>query len=89
MGTASAGTFNLNCSFHGIPCIGYSNVNTQNILHPLTTVDVGEIDKAKEIANKLKDEKFYKLCMETTKKRYNNYYSEEVFVNHWNSLWKV
>ena len=89
LGTASAGTFNLNCSFHGIPCIGYSNVNTQNILHPLTTVDVGEIDKAKEIANKLKDEKFYKLCMETTKKRYNNYYSEEVFVNHWNSLWKV
>ena len=89
LGTASAGTFNLNCSFHGIPCIGYYNVNTQNILHPLTTVDVGEIDKAKEIANKLKDEKFYKLCMETTKKRYNNYYSEEVFVNHWNSLWKV
>ena len=89
LGTASAGTFNLNCSFHGIPCIGYSNVNTQNILHPLTTVDVGEIDKAKDIANKLKDEKFYKLCMETTKKRYNNYYSEEVFVNHWNSLWKV
>ena len=89
LGTASAGTFNLNCSFHGIPCIGYSNVNTQNTLHPLTTVDVGEIDKAKEIANKLKDEKFYKLCMETTKKRYNNYYSEEVFVNHWNSLWKV
>ena len=36
LGTASAGTFNLNCSFHGIPCIGYSNVNTQDILHPLT-----------------------------------------------------
>jgi len=36
LGTASAGTFNLNCSFHGIPCIGYSNVNTQKILHPST-----------------------------------------------------
>jgi len=88
LGTASAGTFNLNCSFHGIPCIGYSNVNTQKILHPLTTVELGDIDKAKEIAKKLKDDKFYNLCMETTLKRYENYYSEEVFVKHWNSLWK-
>ena len=82
LGTASAGTFNLNCSFHGIPCIGYSNVNTQKILHPLTTVEVGEIDKAKEIANKLKDDEFYKLCMETTQKRYELYYSEEKFLKH-------
>ena len=88
LGTASAGTFNLNCSFHGIPCIGYSNVNTQKILHPLTTVDVGEIDKAKEIDNKLKDEKFYNLCMETTQKRYEKYYSEEVFLKQWNEVWK-
>ena len=88
LGTASAGTFNLNCSFHGIPCIGYSDVNTQSMLHPLTTVEVGEIDKAKDIANKLKDDKFYNLCMETTKKRYKNYYSEEIFVEHWNRIWK-
>ena len=88
LGTASAGTFNLNCSFHGIPCIGYSNVNTQKILHPLTTVEVGEIDKAKEIANKLKEDKFYNLCMETTLKRYENYYSEEIFLEHWNGIWK-
>ena len=88
LGTAAAGQFQLNTSFHGIPCIGYSNLNTQRILHPLTTVELGEIDKAKDIANKLKDDKFYKLCSETTQKRFENYYSEEVFVNHWNSLWK-
>ena len=58
------------------------------MLHPLTTVEVGEIDKAKDIANKLKDDKFYNLCMETTKKRYKNYYSEEIFVEHWNRIWK-
>jgi len=87
LGTASAGTFNLNCSFHGIPCIGYSNVNTQNILHPLTTVEVGDIDNAKHIARKLKDEKFYKLCSETTLKRYETYYTEEIFVKHWNGIW--
>ena len=55
LGTASAGTFNLNCSFHGIPCIGYSNVNTQKILHPSTTVEVGDIGGAKEIARKLNE----------------------------------
>ena len=82
LGTASAGTFNLNCSFHGIPCIGYLNVNTQSTLHPLTTVEVGEIDKAKDLANKLKDEKFYNLCMEITLKRYKQYYSEEKFLEH-------
>ena len=86
LGTAAAGTFNLNCSFHGIPCIAYSNSNTQKILHPLTTVELGEIDKAKEIARKLKDDKFYKLCMETTRKRYEKYYTEEVFVKHFNKV---
>ena len=82
LGTAAAGTFNLNCSFHGIPCIAYSNSNTQSILHPLTTVELGDLEKAKEIANKLKDEKFYKLCMETTEKRYEAYYSEKKFFSH-------
>ena len=82
LGTASAGTFNLNCSFHGIPCIGYSNVNTQDILHPLTTVEVGDIDKAKEIARRLKDDNFYKLCMDTTLKRYEEYYSEARFLKN-------
>ena len=88
LGTASAGTFNLNCSFHGIPCIGYSNVNTQKILHPLTTVEVGDIDNAKHIAKKLKNDKFYKLCMETTLKRYESHYTEKSFVKHWNSIWE-
>ena len=87
LGTASAGTFNLNCSFHGIPCIGYSNVNTQKILHPLTTVEVGDIDNAKHIAKKLKNDKFYKLCMETTLKRYESHYTEKIFVEHWNRIW--
>ena len=82
LGTASAGTFNLNCSFHGIPCIGYSNVNTQKILHPSTTVEVGDIVGAKELARKLKDDKFYDKCMKETQRIYENYYSEERFKEH-------
>jgi|TARA_B100000073_G_scaffold224063_1_gene186639 hypothetical protein len=89
LGTASAGTFNLNCSFHGIPCIGYSNVNTQDILHPLTTVEVGDIDNAKHIARKLKDEKFYNLCSETTMKRYETFYTEEIFVKSVKEIMKT
>jgi hypothetical protein len=87
LGTAAAGQFQLNTSFHGIPCIGYSNLNTQRILHPLTTVELGEIDKAKDIARKLKDEEFYNLCMETTQKRFEKYYSEEMFVKNWKRIW--
>ena len=89
LGTASAGTFNLNCSFHGIPCIGYSNVNTQDILHPLTTVEVGDIDNAKHIAKKLKDKKFYDLCSETTIKRYETFYTEEIFTKNIKELMKT
>ena len=82
LGTASAGTFNLNCSFHGIPCIGYSNVNTQKILHPSTTVEVGDVGGAKELARKLKDDKFYDSCMKETQENYEKYYSEERFLQH-------
>ena len=89
LGTASAGTFNLNCSFHGIPCIGYSNVNTQNILHPLTTVEVGDIENAKHIAKKLKNDKFYKLCMDTTLKRYEAYYSEDKFLENMQRIFRT
>ena len=87
LGTAAAGQFQLNTSFHGIPCIGYSNLNTQSILHPLTTVELGDIDKAKDLARKLKDDKFYKLCMDTTQKRFEKYYSEEMFLKNWKMIW--
>ena len=82
LGTAAAGTFNLNCSFHGIPCIAYSNSNTQKTLHPNTTVELGDIVRAKKIANRLKDEDFYNKCSQETKRLFEEKYSERVFVNH-------
>ena len=84
MRTHAAGTFALNCGFHGIPCIGYKGLDTQEILHPLTTVEVGDLDEAKRIGKKLKDdEKFYKLCVDTTQKRYETNYTEEVWKRNW------
>ena len=88
LGTAAAGTFNLNCSFHGIPCIAYSNSNTQKILHPKTTVELGDVVGAKEIARKLKDKTFYNECMMETLDNYEKYYTEEKFVEHWNNIWE-
>ena len=87
LGTASAGTFNLNCSFHGIPCIAYSNSNTQKILHPKTTVEVGDVIGAKEIARKLKDKTFYDECMTDTLENYEKFYTEEKFIEHWKRIW--
>ncbi len=89
LGTPAAGTFNLNCSFHGIPCIGYSNLNTQNLLHPDTTVEMGDITGAKSIARKLKDDNFYNECSEKTIKLYEEHYSEEVFLNHMNKIFNT
>ena len=88
LGTAAAGTFNLNCSFHGIPCIAYSNSNTQKILHPKTTVELGDVVGAKDIARKLKDKTFYNECMMDTLDNYEKYYTEGKFVEHWNNIWE-
>ena len=88
LGTAAAGTFNLNCSFHGIPCIAYSNSNTQKILHPKTTVELGDVVGAKDIARKLKDKTFYDECMMDTLDNYKKYYTEGKFVEHWNKIWE-
>ena len=80
MRTHAAGTFALNCAYLGIPCIGYKGLDTQEICHPLTTVNIGDIEHAKELAYKLKTvPDFYKLCSETSKKRYQNSYKEENF----------
>ena len=86
MRTHAAGTFAMNCGYHGIPCIGYNGLDTQEILHPLTTVDVGELDKAKDLAVRLKDEKFYKLCSETAKKRFKEHYTKEAWIANWRTM---
>ena len=83
MRTHAAGTFAMNCGFHGIPCIGYKGLDTQETLHPLTTVEVGDLDGAREVARKLKSERFYKLCNDTIKKRFKQNYTEEAWKQNW------
>tara|TARA_R100000995_G_scaffold46139_1_gene21786 strand:- start:194 stop:1114 length:921 start_codon:yes stop_codon:yes gene_type:complete len=84
MRTHAAGTFSMNLAYHGTPVIGYKGLDTQELLHPQTTVKVGDLVGAKEIMTKLtEDEDFYQECSEQTRSRFKKYYSEEAWLKHW------
>ena len=76
----AAGQFALNCSYLGIPCIGYNSLDTQRILHPSLSVEHYNLDDARKKVKQLKSDKdFYNHCSSETKQMYNKYYTEEVF----------
>ena len=87
MRTHAAGTFAMNCGFHGIPCIGYKGLDTQQIIHPNTTIEVGDLDGAVKVAKKLKnDNKFYQSCSDEALYRFNEYYTEEKWLDNWKKV---
>ena len=56
-------TDSLNCAYHGIPCIGYKGLDTQELCFPKLSVDIGDLEKAKVLSQHLKvDKHFYKEC---------------------------
>ena len=80
MRTHAAGTFALNCAYLGIPCIGYSGLDTQEICHPDLTVQLGDLEKAKKLLTLLeKDKEFYNKCSRIAKTNYKKYFHEEIF----------
>ena len=90
MRTHAAGTFALNCSYLGIPCIGYNGLDTQSILHPKLTVVDGDLAQARKLVQKLhNDEKFYNLCAAETKQLYQEYYHENKFYTTFQEQFKV
>ena len=77
MTTHAAGTFALNCAYHGIPCIGYKGLDTQDICFPHLSVEMGDLNKAKQLANRPKQDKlFYDDCGKIAKTRYKECFSE-------------
>ena len=85
MPTVAAGTFSLNCAYFGIPCIGNEKVDTQIICHPNLSVDVDDIEKARTLAKRLKeDNNFYLQCKKETKENYEKYYNIEKWKNQIN-----
>jgi hypothetical protein len=89
MRTHAAGTFAMNCAFHGIPCVGYYGLDTQEILHPMTTVEVGDIEHAIQLAKNLKnDTEFYDHCSKMSLEMFEQYYTEEAWLENWKEQWK-
>lgn len=84
-----AGTFNLNCAYLGIPCIGNINSNTQRLCFPDLSVEPYDLVTAKKLANKLKtDTEFYNMISETAIIKYNEIFSEKYYNLVMNSNFK-
>ena len=76
MPTVAAGTFSLNCAYFGIPCIGNEKVDTQRLCHPDLSVDVDDVEKARKLAKRLKeDSTFYTVCSKMSKAMYKEIYT--------------
>ena len=83
MRTHAAGTFALNCSYLGIPCIGYSGLDTQRILHPNLSVDDGDLESARKLVKKLwNDLDFYEENCILSKRMYDENYKELTFIKN-------
>jgi hypothetical protein len=80
MRTHAAGTFALNCAYLGIPCIGYKGLDTQETCHEDLTVELGDLDTARKLAQKLRnDTEFYLYCAEKCKYHYDINFNENIF----------
>jgi hypothetical protein len=83
MPTVAAGTFALNCAYFGIPCIGNQDVDTQLLCHPSLSVAVNDLEAARELAIRLRDDKeFYKQCSEIAKNNYEACFSKELWLRN-------
>tara|TARA_R110000868_G_scaffold8986_1_gene45524 strand:- start:14178 stop:15167 length:990 start_codon:yes stop_codon:yes gene_type:complete len=87
MPTVAAGTFSLNCAYFAIPCIGNKKVDTQRLCHPELSVDVHDIELARKLAKKLKeDSDFYKECSLNAELYYNQHYHKNIWLNYMNEI---
>jgi len=78
------GTFNLNCAYLGIPCIGNQDSNTQRLCFPKLSVDHRDLVKATELAHRLKtDTDFYNEVSDEAKSNYEIHFSEQSYLNEW------
>lgn len=80
MPTVAAGTFSLNCAYLGIPCIGNKLVDTQRLCYPELSVDVNDLEAARALAIRLRDDvDFYKECSATALENYKKYYNIDIW----------
>jgi hypothetical protein len=79
MPTVAAGTFSLNCAYFGIPCIGNEMVDTQRLCHPHLSVDVNDLEMARKLAIRIRDDvDFYNECSMVSIENYEKYYAVNI-----------
>jgi hypothetical protein len=87
MPNITAGTFSLNCSFLGIPCIGYSEADTQRLCQPELSVEKYDLEKAQRLAKMLKqDDDFYNECSINAIQNHDKYFGEDVFLDYMKTI---
>lgn len=79
-----AGTFNLNCAYLGIPCIGNVECNTQRVCFPDLSIRDNDLKTAKKLMKRLvADQEFYSYISTTAKDNYQKHFIEQVYKDNW------
>ena len=79
-GIGGAGSFNLNCAYLGIPCIGLKELESQQLCFPDLSIGDVDLKKGKKLIHKLKNEKdFYNHCSKLAKENYQKHFAVEKF----------
>lgn len=87
IGTGGAGSFNLNCAYLGIPCVGLKALETQNLCFPELSVSDVDLTQAKKLIHKLKNNKdFYNHCVKQGQENYTKYFAKTKFINTVNNI---
>ena len=80
MRTYAAGSFQLNCAYLKIPCLGWKGTDTQNLLFPELSPNEGDMVEARKIAKHLyTNQLFYDHVVEYAHKVYLDIFSEPKF----------
>jgi len=88
-GIGGAGSFNLNCAYLGIPCIGLKELESQNLCFPDLSIGDVDLKKGKELIHKLKnDHEFYKHCSVEAQTNYYKYFAPDKFYNTITKIYK-
>jgi|TARA_R110001583_G_scaffold53156_2_gene164244 hypothetical protein len=88
-GIGGAGSFNLNCAYLGIPCIGLKELESQNLCFPDLSIGDVDLKKGKELILKLKnDQDFYNHCSKTAQENYTKHFAVDKFYTTVENIYK-
>ena len=88
-GIGGAGSFNLNCAYLGIPCIGLKELESQNLCFPDLSIGDVDLKKGKELILKLKnDQDFYNHCSKTAQENYIKHFAVSKFYTTVKNIYK-